>query len=38
MENQHFEQLPKSTVIDARLQNAMGLLSLLIALSLSQVG
>ena len=33
-ENQLSDQFSKSTVIDARLQNAMGLLSLLIALSL----
>ena len=33
-ENQLSDQFLKSKVIDARLQNAMGLLSLLIALSL----
>ena len=38
MENQHSEQFSKSTVIDARLQNAMGLFSLVIALSLAEVG
>ena len=38
MKNQHSEQFSKSTVIDARLQNAMGLFSLVIALSLAEVG
>ena len=38
MKNQHSEQFSKSTVIDARLQNAMGLFSLVIALSLADVG
>ena len=38
MENQHSEQFSKSTVIDERLQNAMGLFSLVIALSLAEVG
>ena len=33
-ENQLSDQFSKSTVIDARLQNAMGLLALLIALGL----
>ena len=38
MKNQHSEQFSKSTVIDARLQNAMALFSLVIALSLAEVG
>ena len=38
MKNQHSEQFSTSTVIDARLQNAMGLFSLVIALSLAEVG
>ena len=38
MKNQHSEQFSKSTVIDARLQNAMGLFSLVIVLSLAEVG
>ena len=38
MKNQHSEQFSKSTVINARLQNAMGLFSLVIALSLAEVG
>ena len=38
MKNQHSEPFSKSTVIDARLQNAMGLFSLVIALSLAEVG
>ena len=38
MKNQHSEQFSKSTAIDARLQNAMGLFSLVIALSLAEVG
>ena len=38
MKNQHSEQFFKSTVIDARIQNAMGLFSLVIALSLAEVG
>ena len=38
MKNQHSEQFSRSTVIDARLQNAMGLFSLVIALSLAEVG
>ena len=38
MKNQHSEQFSKSTVIDTRLQNAMRLFSLVIALSLAEVG
>ena len=38
MKNQHSEQFSKSTVVDARLQNTMGLFSLVIALSLAEVG
>ena len=38
MKNQHSEQFSKSTVIDVRLQNTMGLFSLVIALSLAEVG
>ena len=38
MKTQHSEQVSKSTVIDARLQNAMGLFSLVIAHSLAEVG
>ena len=38
MKTQHSEQVSKSTVIDARLQNAMGLFLLVIAHSLAEVG
>ena len=38
MKYQHSEQFSKSTAIDARLQNGMGLFSLVIALSLAEVG
>ena len=38
MKTQHSEQFSKSTVIYARIQNAMGLFSLFIALSLVEVG
>ena len=38
MKNQHSEQFSKSTVIDTTLQNAIGLFSLVIALSLAEVG
>ena len=38
MKNQRSEEFSKSTVIDAGLQNAMGLFSLVIALSLAEVG
>ena len=38
MKNGHSEQFSKSTVINARLQNAIGLFSLVIALSLEEVG
>ena len=38
MKNQRSEHFSKSTVIDAGLQNAMGLFSLVIALSLAEVG
>ena len=38
MKNQHSEQYSKYTVIDASLQNAIGLFSLVIDLSLAEVG
>ena len=38
MKNQHSEQYSKYTMIDASLQNAIGLFSLVIDLSLAEVG
>ena len=38
MRNQHSEQYSKYTMIDASLQNAIGLFSLVIDLSLAEVG